>query len=902
MNLRFLLFIGILSFFPLLGLAQPGLGVDTNQVDYQVTKTYEIGGIKVYGNGAIKEAVVLARTGLRVGDQVDIPGEAVSNAIRQLWRTNLFSQVEISIDKIFGKIVFLRIDLQERPRLSRYFLRGIKHNEYYDLPSSEVEDLREKIRLVRGDPVTEYDKSRITTIIKRHYVEKGFLNTTVDFTMKDDTAATNSLIVYIDVRKGKKVKIEGIEFIGNEAVSDGKLRSIMKDTKQRTQFHLNPKTFFAPKDTSKAMGVFDALGNISRQNLSNFFEDKITFRLLNSSKFDQDKYEDDKRAVIDHYNSLGYRDARIIDDTIFSIDPTDIGIQITVEEGQRYYFRNIRWNGNQKYPDALLSAVLGIKKGDIYDQTRLEKRLYFDPNGNDVSSLYMDDGYLFFNVNPQEVRIIEDSIDIEIRVIEGPQATIDQVIIKGNDKTSEHVIRRELRTLPGQKFSRTALIRSQREIASLGFFDPEQIGIDPKPHPENGTVDIEYTVVEKPSDQIELSAGWGGQVGGLYGSAGIVFNNFSLRKLFDPQAWKRGIPAGDGQQLSFRLQSRGKYLQSYTFSFTEPWFGGKRPNSLSTSFNFTKYNPAGLSKDNEFASYITTRSVTVGYGLRMKWPDDYFYLTFSGTLENFFLKNYGQFVITDGNSNNLYLKTTVSRVSTDHPFYPSTGSNISFSAQLTPPYSLFRPDYDYNAASVNDKYRWVEYQKYRLNAEWYTTLAGAPQQGKRKLVLKAGAKFGFLGAYDKARTGIAPFERFRMGGDGLSGGFILQGYDIISLRGTENEFLPVGTPNGVNSEDAYNAPIFNKFTVELRYPFSLSQASTIYALAFVEGGNSYYDWESYDPFNLKRSAGLGLRLYLPMFGLLGFDYGIRIDQTQGKTLGQILNGGAFQFKLGFEPE
>lgn len=873
-------------------LAQPGMGVDSNQIEYRTPRTYEIGGIRVTGNGGIREQVIIARSGLQVGDVIDIPGDEISNAIKKIYNTSLFSQVEIKLEKTFGDVAFLQIELQERPRLSRYFIRGIK--------DSEVDDLREKIRLSRGDPVTDYQKNRITNIITDFYDEKGFINSTIAFTLKDDTAAANSVMLFVDVNKGSKVKIGAITFTGNTQVSDAKLRSLMKDTKQRSQLQLTPKDVFAKTDSNNHESFLDVAANISYARVRDFLQNKVTLRIFKGSKFEEDLFETDKDLIVNYYNSKGYRDAAVTTDTLYQQDEENLMIRLKVHEGKRYYFRNITWNGNQKYPNELLSAILGINKGDIYNQELLDQRLFFDMNGQDISSLYMDDGYLFFRITPNEVRIVEDSIDVEIRVVEGPQATIDEVIIKGNDKTSERVVRRELRTLPGNKFSRSDLIRSQREIAALGFFDPEQLGIEPIPHPENGTVDIEYTVVEKPSDQIELSAGWGGQVAGVFGSAGIVFNNFSLRKLLSWEELKKGLPAGDGQQLSFRLQTRGRFLQSYTFSFTEPWFGGKKPNSLSVSFNITAFNPSGLRQSDPAARYLNTRGVTLAYGKRLRWPDDYFFLTSSLNFENYKLQNYTDFILSDGNSNNFFIRETLSRVSTvGNPNFPHGGSNISLTAQLTPPYSLFRDESFYQ--DEVERYRWIEYHKWRFNAEWYQLLAGSEEQGKRKLVLRAVAKLGYLGAYNGDVTGISPFERFRMGGDGLAGGFILEGTDIISLQGTENFFFPVGA-DASSGIRAQNAPIFNKFTLDLRYPVSLQQASTIYVRTFLEAGNAYASWNDYDPFLLRRSAGIGLRLFLPMFGLLGFDYGIPLDNVQGQSFGDAINNGAFQFRLGFEPD
>jgi outer membrane protein insertion porin family len=872
--------------------SQPVYGVDTNTVDYRVTKEYEIANIKVIGQGGIKEHFVITRSGLQPGDKIAIPGDAIANAIRKLWRTGLFSNVEIyKEDKNYPGVVFMIIKVKERGRLTTYSLVGIKE--------MEKDDIKEKIRLTKNDPITEFDKNKIANIIENHYIDKGYLFTNVEVIEKPDTSKDNGIKLIINIDIGKKVKINEVNIYGNNSIADGKLLKSLKNTKGKSKIETDPKKYFQSDDPDYHFNFFDALGSISTKNVASVFEDKVTLHIFNSSKFTYEKFIEDKNKLIEFYNSQGFRDATISVDSIVKLDEANININITINEGKRYYFGNITWVGNQKYPDEILNLFLDIPKGAIYNRSKLQEKLFFDPSGGaDISSLYMDDGYLFFQVTPKEVRVVGDSIDVEIRVIEGPQAIIDKIIIKGNDKTSEKVVRRELRTIPGNKFSRTDIIRSQREIAALGYFDPEQIGIVPMPHPESGTVDIEYTVVEKPSDQIELSAGWGGQVGGIYGSAGIVFNNFSLRKLFSPIAWSKGLPGGDGQKLSFRVQTQGKRLQSYTFSFTEPWLGGKKPNSFSTSFNYTFYNPSGLPRESDFASWYSSKSVTVGIGKRLKWPDDYFFLNSSISYTNYELKNYGDFVVSTGISNNFYLTETLSRVSTSgNPYFPTGGSSISLMMQLTPPFSLFRGDEELPSAN---KYKWVEYHKWRFTAEWYNTLLGGKSENSRKLVLRLAAKLGFVGAYNKEVTGISPFERFRVGGDGLSGGFTLQGYDIIALRGTPAPIAPVGG----RAADGLNAPVFNKFTLELRYPLTppQSQVSTIYAMFFLEGGNSYADFEYYDPFLLRNSFGFGIRLFLPMFGLLGFDYGIPFGDYRGAKIGDVLGRGEFHFRLGFEPD
>ncbi len=868
-------------------LAQTIPGADENGVSYKVPLEYEIGGITLKGVSSFKENALLARTGLNVGQKIYIPGDETANAVKRLWKLNLFSDVQINLVKVIKNVAFLEIVLKERPRLSQLVIKGIS--------KSDADDLREKFNLRAGDPLTEYDRSNIENIIDKKYIAKGYLNIKTDVFSKPDTAKANSVNLYIDVNRGEKVKISEVVFHGVENVQERKLHKQMKGTKQKPFIDLNPNTYFH-RDSSHTFRPFYTLANLSNESIAEYFSDKVRLNIFSSSKFIEDKYEDDKQKVIDYYNNEGYRDAIIEFDTVYLVDDKNLQIEINVSEGPKYYFRNISWEGNTRYPSEILSQIMGIKKGDTYSKKRLNDKLFMDLNGGDISSLYMNEGYLFFNVTPEEVRIENDSIDILVKVYEGPQATINNITIKGNDRTNEHVIRRELRTVPGAKFSRSDLIRSQREISSLGFFDAEQIGIVPKPHPENGTVDIEYTVVEKSSDQLELSAGWGGSVGGLYGTAGIVFNNFAISKILQKKSWAP-VPMGDGQQLSLRMQSRGKYLQSYTFSFNEPWLGGKKPNSFTTSLNYTLWNQSGLKRSDSSSSYIITRGITIGYGKRLSWPDDYFTLSSSINIENYFLKDYSGFIIQNGTANNFYLKETLARNSaTGNPLFPTGGSNISLSLQLTAPYSYLFPD----IVNLPDdqKYKWVEYNKWNLKAEWYKRLAGSTAQGKKQLVLKAVAKFGFLGRYNPDLP-LSTFERFQLGGDGLSGGFQLYGYDIISLRGTENAFAPVG-----GSSNDLNAPIYNKFTLELRYPFSLNPSSIIYGLAFLEGGNSYAGMKYYDPFKLRRSVGVGLRVYLPMFGLLGFDYGIGFDEPGTKDLpfGQKLSKGAFQFKLGFEPE
>jgi outer membrane protein insertion porin family len=612
-------------------------------------------------------------------------------------------------------------------------------------------------------------------------------------------------------------------------------------------------------------------------------------RIFASSKYIKDDYKADKDAIIRYYNTLGYRDAKIAKDSVFrEPENNNIVIAMKIDEGQRYYFRDITWKGNSIYTNEQLAEVLGIAEGDIYNEELLEQRISFSQEGRDINSLYMDNGYLFFRATPTEVAIDGDSIDLEVRILEGPQATIDRVTIQGNDRTHEHVVRRELKTKPGQKFSRSDIIRSQREIVNLGYFNPESLGINTPVNAQRGTVDIEYTVEEKPSDQLELSAGWGG-FNGVIGTLGVTFNNFSIRNIFNKESWSP-LPTGDGQRLSIRAQTNGRFYQSYNASFTEPWLGGKKPNSFTVGGYYTVFSN-GRDKESSLYSGLAIGGVSVGLGTRLKWPDDYFLLNTTLSLQNISLNNRTGFSldngnpVTDGSYNNLNLNVTIARNSIDAPLFPTTGSRLSIAAQGTLPYSLFS-DRNYQDLSIEERFKWLEYYKLNVKAEWYTTLFG-------KFVLKSAAKIGLLGFYN-ANVGLSPFERFELGGDGISNFAGIQGKDIISMRGYEVEDLQV-------NNDYDGAAAFNKFTMELRYPFSLNPTATIYALAFVEGGNAFISLKDYNPFQLKRSAGVGLRVFLPMFGTLGFDYGLGFDKELSPTA-KWSDYGNFNIILGFEPE
>lgn len=802
--------------------AQISVGGDT-KLDYAAPKQFEVGGITVSGTKYLDKKVLVLLSGLSVGEKIQVPGAATTEAIHKLWDQGLFSDVEITATKIVDDKIFIDIRLQERPRLSKYSLRGVK--------KGDANDIRESIRLIKGKVVTENLIVSTENIIRNHFIDKGYLNVEVETVEEPDTTLPNNVILNFKVDKKKKIKIAKLIFRGNEEVKSGKLARAMKETKQRRWW-----------------------------------------RVWKTSKFLDFEYENDKKALIAKYNQMGYRDARIISDTIYASKKNAINVEINLEEGRKYYFRNITWSGNTKYSSEVLDKVLGIKKGDVYDQSRLDANLFMNPNGRDVSSLYLDDGYLFFNVQPTEILVVNDSIDLEMRVREGKQATINKVTVVGNTKTNDHVILRELRTKPGQLFSRADIIRSQRELSQLGYFNAETLGVDPKPNPVDGTVDIEYTVEEKPSDQIELSGGWG--AGRIVGTLGVTFNNFSLRNMFKKGAW-RPLPAGDGQRLSVRAQSNGLYFQSYNFSFMEPWLGGNKPNAFSVSaYHSVQSNGIQRGELNREAIRIT--GVSVGLGTRMKWPDDFFLMQHELSYQNYILENY-QLIsgFNNGNSHTFSYKLTISRNSIGDPIFPTYGSIISGSMELTPPFSAFT-GLDYKTAEASDKYKLIEYHKWKFDAKWYISLA-------KNLVIETKMQFGFLGGYNKD-LGISPFERFYVGGDGLSG-FGLDGREIIALRGYDNNSL----------SSTYGGTIFTKYSAEVRYRISPNPQATVYVLAFAEAGDSWLTFNEFKPYELKKSAGVGVRIFLPMFGLLGLDYGWRFDDVPGRP---DMAPGQFHFSIG----
>ncbi|MBR5833518.1 MAG: outer membrane protein assembly factor BamA [Bacteroidales bacterium] len=828
-------------------------------VDYNNPKKYIVGGVKVEGNSYYSSEQILQVAGIRKNMEVTVPSEDLSAVVNRLWMQRYFEDVSLVIDSIAPSrdTAFFKIALIERPRVSRWVFSGVK--------SGEEKDLRERLNFRRGSEFSDYISKTSVDIIKRYYKEKGFLNVNVDVNTKKDTVIRGAIRVQFAVDRGEKVKIKKITFKGNDHVKESKLVRSMKKTR-------------------------DA-------RLQNFFSSK---------KFNEAEYKNDKRSMISAFNEAGYRDARIVKDTMYYIEPGRLQIDFEIDEGKKYYFRDITWTGNSVYSADALNQILMINKGDVYDVVTMNKRIYGGGKQNefDVTKAYRDNGYLFFNIQPVELNVEGDSVDVEMRIVEGKPATLNNIVINGNDLTNERVIRRQLFTRPGYLFSQSDFERSIREIASMGQFDPEAImsegGYSIIPNQMNNTVDLVYNVTEKPSSQLELSGGWGGNT--FVATVGVSFNNFSTRRLFDKSAW-RPVPLGDAQNLSFRFQTNGTYYTSLSASFSEPWLFGKKPTSLNTSLYYTRQTNSYLAfniLNND--QYMEVYGFAAGIGNRLKWPDNYFVLYNQLSWQTYKLQDWSyQFMFDTGISHNLSYTLSLSRNSTDQQIYPRVGSDFSFSLQLTPPYSLLRKnDYgkldengkptkvadwreiDYSQQTSQDRYKWIEYHKWSFKGAVYTKLIG-------DLVLMARAQFGYLGYYNR-NWGYSPFEGFRVGGDGMSG-YDTYGSEIVSLRGYENYSLTPQAAADSATGNYYAGNVYDKFTVELRYPVILQPQSTIYALLFLEGGNCWSDIRSFNPFQIKRSAGVGVRVFLPMIGLLGVDWGYGFDDP--------VNGGSqFHFVIG----
>ena len=833
-------------------------------------RTYEVGGLAVSGVEGYEDYMLAGISGLTVGQKIEVPGSAITDATKRYWKHGLFSKVQIAADSIVGNKIYLHFYLALRPRVSTINYSGVK--------KSDKEDLEAKIGLLKGSQITPNMLDRAKLLTKSYFEDKGYKNAEVEILQRDDVTAKNQVILDVNIDKKDKMKVRKIIIKGNENLKTSKIKGGLFKKGVLTKTH-----------EAGTLGSF-----------------------LKSKKFTPDRYKTDKQNLLDKYNELGYRDATIVKDSVWNVDEKHVNVYIEVDEGKKYYIRNITWVGNTIFSTEYLSRMLGMKKGDVYNQKLMNKRLSEDEDA--VGNEYWNRGYLFYSLQPTEVNIVGDSIDLEMRIFEGQQAHINRVRINGNTRLYENVVRRELRTKPGDLFSKEALQRTARELASMGHFDPEQVNPDVKPNYEDGTVDINWDLVQKSNDQVEFSLGWGQT--GVIGRIGLKLNNFSMANLFNKNKEHRGIlPVGDGEVLSLGAQTNGSYYQSYNASYSTSWFGGKRPIQFTVGTYFSKqtdvssnyYNSAymnnyynyyygyGNSYNNYYENYydpdkfVKLFGVSVGWGKRLRWPDDYFQLSVELAYQRYMLKNWQYFLVTDGNCNNLNLGITLSRVSTDNQLFPRRGSEFSFSVTLTPPWSKFDnknyKDLATNSQSPNfkdeqqEKYRWIEYHKWKFRSKTYTALTN----GQKCLVLMTRVEFGLLGSYNKYKK--SPFETYYMGGDGMSGYSTGYAEETIGLRGYENGSL---TPYG------YEGYAYDRFTLELRYPFLLGN-TTIYGLGFVEAGNAWNETKKFNPFDMKRSAGVGVRIFLPMVGLMGIDWAYGFDKVFGTK-----GGSQFHFILGQE--
>ncbi len=838
----------------------------------------EIGGLTVKGVEGYEDYVLLGLSGLSVGQVIEVPGSEITEAIKRYWRNGLFSKVAITADSLVGNKVYLCVHLTTRPRVSAINYNGLK--------KSEREDMDSKLGIIRGSQITPNMIDRAKILAKKYFDDKGYNNAEIEIIQRDDVTSKNEVILDVNVDKKAKMKVRKIIFEGNDQLSDSKIKGNMFK--------------------KSAFGKINEAGKFR-----NFFKAK---------KYTPERYEEAKQALIDKYNELGYRDATILEDSVWTVDENHVNVFVKVDEGQRYYLRNITWVGNTVVTSDYLDRSLGMKKGDVYNQKQMKKRLSEDEDA--VGNYYWNNGYLFYNLEPTEVNIVGDSIDLEMRIQEGTQAHISHVRIYGNDRLYEEVVRRELRTKPGDLFSKDAIQRSAREIASMGFFDPEKVNPDIKPNYDDGTVDINWELEQKSNDQLEFSLGWGQT--GVIGRVGIKLTNFSMRNLFGKNKMHRGfLPIGDGEQVSLSAQSNGSYYYSFSTGYSTGWFGGKRPNSFSVSAFYSKqtdisstyrnsawmnnyynymggygsyntgyYDYTSLYDDDKFIKLI---GISLGWGKRLRWPDDYFQLSTQLSYTRYMLQDWNYFLISNGNCNNINLGITLARTSTDNQLFPRRGSEFIASVTLTPPWSLFDgkdyanlatvETYNTNAdryqAELQEKYRWIEYHKWKFKSRTFTALTG----GQKCFVLMTRAEFGILGSYNKDKK--SPFETYYMGGDGMSGYSTSYAEETIGLRGYENGSL---TPYGASGY------AYDRFTLELRYPFLLGN-TTIYGLGFLEGGNAWSQTRNFNPFDIKRSAGLGVRIFLPMVGLMGIDWAYGFDRAYA---GSAKGGSQFHFILGQE--
>lgn len=802
-------------------------------VNYLYPEEYTIAGITVSGVKFLDPTALMGISGLRIGQKAEIPGEQITSAVKKLWEQGLFSDVKITVTQTEGENIWLDIYLQERPRLSTLRFEGIR--------KSEETELTEKLSLPSGSQVTAHLLSRAEKTIKDHYIEKGFLNTEVNIVQKDDPDLPNNVILSVIIDKHEKVKIEEIQFEGNEFFDTKRLRRVMKNTKQ------------------KDLNIFKG------------------------SKYIEEKFEEDRNSLVDFYNENGFRDFRVLGDSTYTLEDGKMVLVVKVNEGNQYYLRNVDWVGNSIYSKDQLNRVFNFPSGEVYNQSTIYKRLIEDEDA--VNSLYLNYGYLFSRVTPVEKNVEGDSIDLEVRIFEGEPANLNNVIISGNTRTNEHVARRELYTLPGDLFSKENIIRSVRQVAVLGHFDPEKINPQPIPDQVNGTVDLLYALEEKANDQFEISGGWG--AGMLVGTVGVRFNNFAMRNFFKWKEW-RPYPSGDGQSLQIRAQSNGRVYQSYNISFIEPWLGGKKPNTLSLSA-FRSLMTNGSPRGADDRQHMIIDGASVGFGKRLEWPDDYFSVFYEGSYQRYSMYNYSQyqFLFDNGDANLASVNAKLTRFSAGpNTIYPRSGSTFSLSLQMTPPYSALSGK-DMSALPDEEKYRWIEFYKAVFKADYYY-----PLTSDNKLVLNARAAFGYLGFYNKD-IGPSPFENFYVGGDGMTG-YSFYGREVIALRGYTNGSL---TPRQIKDNRSVEVGnVYSKLTIELRYPVSLNPQATIYGLAFLEAGRAWYSIKEFNPFRMNRSAGIGLRANLPMFGLLGIDWGYGFDTP---VSGRADDGGSqFHFVIG----
>ncbi len=873
---------GILPFylFTFLPLCMNAQDVIVNpDISYAGTpRQLEIGGLAVKGVEGYEDYVLTGLSGLSVGQTISLPGTEITEAVKRYWKHGLFSKVTITADSIVGQKVYLCIHLATRPRVSTINYNGLK--------KSEREDMESKLGIMRGAQITPNMIDRAKILAKKYFDDKGYNNAEIEILQRDDVTGKNQVILDVNIDKKAKMKVRQIIFDGNEQLKDKKIKGSMF--------------------TKGAFGKINEAGK--------------AYSFFKAKKFTPERYDEAKKALIDKYNELGYRDAAILEDSVWTVDEKHVNVYVKLDEGQKYYIRNITWVGNTVVTSDYLSAVLGMKKGDIYNQKHMKKRLSEDEDA--VGNYYWNNGYLFYNLDPVEVNIVGDSIDLEMRIQEGTQAHISHVRIYGNDRLYEEVVRRELRTKPGDLFSKDALQRSARDIASMGFFDPEKVNPDIKPNYEDGTVDINWMLEQKSNDQLEFSLGWGQT--GVIGRVGIKLNNFSMRNLFGKNKMHRGImPIGDGEQLSLSVQSNGSYYSSISGGYSTGWFGGKRPNSFSLNAFYSKQSDISSTYRNsawmnnyynyyggygsynsgyyDYTSmmdadkYIKLFGASVGWGKRLRWPDDYFQLGLQLSYTRYMLRDWSYFIISNGNCNNINLGVTLSRTSTDNQLFPRRGSEFLASVTLTPPWSVFdnknygamataetyNSDIDRYNAELQDKYRWIEYHKWKLKTRSYTALTN----GQKCFVLMTRVELGLLGSYNKDKK--SPFETFYVGGDGMSGYSSGYAEETIGLRGYENGSLTPYRAEGY---------AYDRFTLELRYPFMLGN-TTIYGLGFLEGGNAWHEAKNFNPFDLKRSAGLGVRIFLPMVGLMGIDWAYGFDKAYA---GSSKGGSQFHFILGQE--